>query len=302
MCVVLASVPGFFSRGANFTRHSVYVNRRVSSTSSSRTLIAVPKLWNETIEAHRRAVRDAILDTTAALVAEHGLRSVTMSQIAEQTGIGRATLYKYFPDVEAILLAWHERQVTGHLGQLAEVRDQAGDAGERLEAVLEAYALISHESRGHHGTELAALLHRGEHVARAQQQLTRHDPRPAGRGRSRPAPSGPMSRPTSSRATASTPSAAAGACRPRPRSAGSSRSPWPGCATVTPRRTTGGRQADTSTTATALGTQSTDSSALPATMRCGAALPCELITTSGPPQLLLITCAGPYRQGSGHRD
>jgi len=129
----------------------------------------VPKLWNETIEAHRRAVRDATLDTTAALVAEHGLRSVTMSQIAEETGIGRATLYKYFPDVEAILVAWHERQVTGHLEHLAEVRDQAGDAGERLEAVLETYALMSHE---HHGTELAAFLHRGEHVARAQQQLS----------------------------------------------------------------------------------------------------------------------------------
>ncbi len=128
----------------------------------------MPRLWNETIEAHRRAVRDATLDTTAALVAEHGLLSVTMSQIAEETGIGRATLYKYFSDVEAILLAWHERQVTGHLEHLAEVRDQAGDAGERLEAVLEAFALISHE---HHGTELAALLHRGEHVARAQQQL-----------------------------------------------------------------------------------------------------------------------------------
>ncbi len=69
----------------------------------------MPKLWNETIEAHSRAVRDAILETTWALVAEHGLRSVTMSQIAEETGIGRATLYKYFPDVEAILLAWHER-------------------------------------------------------------------------------------------------------------------------------------------------------------------------------------------------
>jgi AcrR family transcriptional regulator len=129
---------------------------------------AVPKLWNETIEAHRRAVRDATLDTTAALVAEHGLRSVTMSQIAEETGIGRATLYKYFPDVEAILVAWHERQIGGHLELLAELRDQAGDAGERLEAVLEAYALIQHE---HHGTELAAFLHRGAHVARAQQQL-----------------------------------------------------------------------------------------------------------------------------------
>jgi AcrR family transcriptional regulator len=131
----------------------------------------VPRLWNQTIQAHRNQVRDAILDTTAALVAEHGLRSVTMSQIAEDTGIGRATLYKYFPDVEAILLAWHQRQITGHLQQLADIRDQAGDPGQRLQAVLEAYALISHESHGQHATELAALLHRGAHMARAQQQL-----------------------------------------------------------------------------------------------------------------------------------
>jgi AcrR family transcriptional regulator len=128
----------------------------------------VPKLWDQTIEAHRRAVRDATLDTTAALVAEHGLRSVTMSQIAEKTGIGRATLYKYFSDVDAILVAWHERQIAGHLEQLGELRNQAGGASERLEAVLEAYALIQHE---HHGTELAALLHRGEHVVRAQRHL-----------------------------------------------------------------------------------------------------------------------------------
>ncbi|UOY03086.1 SbtR family transcriptional regulator [Blastococcus sp. PRF04-17] len=41
----------------------------------------------------------------------------------------------------------------------------------RLEAVLGAYALITHH-RGRHGTpELAVLLHRGEHVADAEQQL-----------------------------------------------------------------------------------------------------------------------------------
>ncbi|WP_127354717.1 TetR/AcrR family transcriptional regulator [Actinacidiphila soli] len=133
----------------------------------------MPKLWNETIEAHRRDVRDAILDTTAALAAEHGLLSVTMSQIAEKAGIGRATLYKYFSDVEAILLAWHERQITSHLAHLIEVRDRAGDAGEQLEAVLRAYAFISHEHHGHHSSELGAFLHRGDHVARAHQQL--HD-------------------------------------------------------------------------------------------------------------------------------
>lgn len=128
----------------------------------------MPKLWTETIEAHRREVRDAILDTTAALVAEHGLRSVTMSQIAEVTGIGRATLYKYFSGVEAILVAWHERQIAHHFESLVAIRDQEGSAAERLKAVLETYALIVHE---HHGTELAALLHRGEHVARAARRL-----------------------------------------------------------------------------------------------------------------------------------
>jgi AcrR family transcriptional regulator len=131
---------------------------------------AVPKLWNDTIEAHRREVRDAILDTTAALIAKHGLTSVTMSQIADETGIGRATLYKYFPDIEAVLVAWHERQVLTHLEELAAIRDRAGDAVERLEAVLEAFALISHQR---HGSELAALLHRGEHVARAHDQLAK---------------------------------------------------------------------------------------------------------------------------------
>lgn len=131
---------------------------------------AVPKLWNDTIEAHRREVRDAILDTTASLITRHGLDSVTMSQIADETGIGRATLYKYFPDIEAVLVAWHERQVANHLEELAAVRDRSGDAVERLEAVLDAFAVIAHER---HGSEFAALLHRGSHVARAHEELAR---------------------------------------------------------------------------------------------------------------------------------
>ncbi len=130
----------------------------------------VPRLWNETIQAHRHEVHAAILDTTWALVSKHGVRSVTMSQIAEKTGIGRATLYRYFPDVEAILLAGHQRHVAGHLEHLAALRDQANDAGERLDAVLQAYALICyHREQG--DPELGALVHRREHVAQAQHQL-----------------------------------------------------------------------------------------------------------------------------------
>ena len=131
----------------------------------------MPKLWTETVTSHRRAVRDATLDTAAALVARHGLRSVTMSQIAEQAGIGRATLYKYFSDVESILVAWHERQVNAHLERLRALSSKGGKPRERLAAVLEAYALIQHEIRLAHASELAAHLHRGEHIARARQRL-----------------------------------------------------------------------------------------------------------------------------------
>ncbi len=129
----------------------------------------MPKLWTQTIETHRRDVRDAILDTAAELVTQHGLLSVTMSRIAEETGIGRATLYKYFPSVEAILIAWHEKGIDRHLGQLEEVGGKAGLGPlERLEAVLETFALSMHEFRR---TELAVLLHQGDHFERAWQRL-----------------------------------------------------------------------------------------------------------------------------------
>jgi AcrR family transcriptional regulator len=118
----------------------------------------VPKLWEENVDAHRREVRDAILATTAALVADHGVRGVTMSQIAEDTGIGRATLYRYFPDVEAVLLAWHEHEVSRHLAQLTQICERS-QPGKRLEAVLEAFAILAYQSRGHEDSVLATLLH-----------------------------------------------------------------------------------------------------------------------------------------------
>jgi AcrR family transcriptional regulator len=132
----------------------------------------MPRLWTDTVDQHRQAVREATMRATVELVAEEGLRAVTMSQIAERAGIGRATLYKYFPDVEAILLAWHERQVEGHLQRLEEVRDQADGSWERLELVLGAFAEIERQRRRHHDTELAAFLHRDEHIGGARKRLT----------------------------------------------------------------------------------------------------------------------------------
>lgn len=131
----------------------------------------VPKLWTSTIDAHRQQVRDAVLDGTAALIAERGLLAVGMSLVAERAGIGRATLYKYFPDIEAVLLAWHERQVASHLEHLERLAAQAGTAMQRLGAVLTGYALIARESHTHPDAGFAAFLHRGDHVSHAQHAL-----------------------------------------------------------------------------------------------------------------------------------
>lgn len=135
----------------------------------------MPKLWSETIEAHRREVRDAIVDATVHLATEHGPLNVTMSQVAAATGIGRATLYKYFSGVEQILHAWHERQVDHHLAVVSGIAARDVPPMRRLRDVLEAYAEVQRRRAGHghrpHGPELIAFLHRDHHGAPAEQEL-----------------------------------------------------------------------------------------------------------------------------------
>lgn len=131
----------------------------------------MPRLWTETIEEHRTAVRDAALDATAQLIDEHGLRGVTMSRVAQRTGIGRATLYKYFVDVDALLLAWHERHLHQHLEQLAALRATHTNPDARLKAVLERYAMLRQKEQPHTDSDASIQLHRDEHVALAHGHL-----------------------------------------------------------------------------------------------------------------------------------
>lgn len=65
-------------------------------------------------ESNREQRRQAILTEAAALFGQKGIESTTMEQIAEATGIGSATLYRYFPTkneiaVAAVIDAWQQR-------------------------------------------------------------------------------------------------------------------------------------------------------------------------------------------------
>jgi AcrR family transcriptional regulator len=128
-------------------------------------------LWEESIDGHRRAVREAITAAAWHFAEQHGPLALTMSQVAKAAGIGRATLYKYFTDVESILIAHHAQHVEGHLQALDELRRGPGPVGSRLVAVVRAYAAICFHRARHSSIDVSALVHRGPVVADAEDRL-----------------------------------------------------------------------------------------------------------------------------------
>lgn len=70
----------------------------------------------------------ALLDAARAEVLAHGIRRTTASDIARRAGVSRQTLYRYWPDVQALLAALVTRELfavvprggtAASLGQLA---------------------------------------------------------------------------------------------------------------------------------------------------------------------------------------
>ena len=128
----------------------------------------MPKLWSDTIVEHRSAVRDAILDATGRLVHRDGLTGLTMTALAEASGVGRATLYKYVPDVAAALTAWQEREIGRHLQRLRTIAQESPPES-RLSDVLLAYARLR---RHRHGDDDDDALHGTIRLAPAESELT----------------------------------------------------------------------------------------------------------------------------------
>lgn len=60
-----------------------------------------PKKWPK--QARSRASFDAIIDGAARLLRDGGYEVLTTNRIAEQAGVGIATLYEFFPNKEAVV-------------------------------------------------------------------------------------------------------------------------------------------------------------------------------------------------------
>jgi AcrR family transcriptional regulator len=131
----------------------------------------VPRLWADSVELHREQVRALVYAAIEELVATRGLLAINMSRLAEATGIGRATLYKYFGDIEEVLAAWHHHHVAGHLAELQDLANRPGEPSARLRAVLGGYGRICQHGRQHGADALVAALHHGDRMASHQRRL-----------------------------------------------------------------------------------------------------------------------------------
>lgn len=111
----------------------------------------VASTWDDTLTDHRDRRRQSIIDATMVLVAERGLSDVSMAEVAKAAGIGRATLYRYFPGVEQIVAEHVLGTVRSHHASLESAiaaQDDPVDAiRASLQILLEYFASESHRSQ-----------------------------------------------------------------------------------------------------------------------------------------------------------
>jgi AcrR family transcriptional regulator len=93
----------------------------------------------KTSKSQQEQTRRHILRTAVDLMTEHGYDATTMKQIARGAEIGDATIYKYFPSKEKLLLAYFELCIQIALEMTDETPDlQNYTLQERLQRLVDA--------------------------------------------------------------------------------------------------------------------------------------------------------------------
>lgn len=71
--------------------------------------------------------RSALLDAVGQLLERGGLDAITMVAVADEAGISRTLVYKFFPDLEQLLLAYFDDRSARYF----QMMDERGDEGDR---------------------------------------------------------------------------------------------------------------------------------------------------------------------------
>jgi AcrR family transcriptional regulator len=115
--------------------------------------------------------RKRILDAARRLIAKHGVQRVTLEQVAAEARVGRATLFRRFPDRGELLLALldeHERELQDEILNGSPPLGPGASASRRLTAFAEAIFGLTLEHRelllGSETTAPLARMHTGAYA------------------------------------------------------------------------------------------------------------------------------------------
>lgn len=86
-----------------------------------------------------RATLQSIMDAAARLIGEHGLDAISMTQIAELAGMSKASLYRYFPNKQALLLALAQQSFKTHREEMQDALGSGRNPEEMLRGGIDHY-------------------------------------------------------------------------------------------------------------------------------------------------------------------
>lgn len=75
----------------------------------------MPKIRATTIEEHKEQTRDEILAWAEKLFVSQGYNDTSLTEVADAVGIGRTTMYEYFPNKDHLVVGLVESVVTPRL-------------------------------------------------------------------------------------------------------------------------------------------------------------------------------------------
>jgi AcrR family transcriptional regulator len=114
------------------------------------------------------AARDAILDAAFRLLSDPGTESPTIDAIAAEAGVGRQTIYRWWPSKSAVAadaLARHARVVVPQ-------RDTGSFAGDLEAFLVDSFAGLQDQGLAGRLRQIAAAAQHDEHVARVLRDFT----------------------------------------------------------------------------------------------------------------------------------
>jgi AcrR family transcriptional regulator len=138
---------------------------------------ATPKRGRPKVAGLRERRREQILDAAARIFATTGYRNTDLQQVADVLGVGKGTIYRYFPSKEELFLAAVDRGMRRLYAAVHACTDVVADPLERVGCGIRAYLAFF---RDH--PQLAELLIQERAEFRDREQQTYFAYRQAGIG------------------------------------------------------------------------------------------------------------------------